>query len=77
MSTRATDLNDLHRPTDQTVHDTLRAWFTTPRLQDELLTRDRDAVEHVLDLLRRRLRTESRSAEERPAKDSKGRRGRP
>jgi hypothetical protein len=65
----------LRRPTDQVVHDTLLAWFTTPRLQDELLGRDRDAVKNVLDLLRRRLRQESRAAEQRTRADSKGRRG--
>jgi hypothetical protein len=26
--------NDLRRPNDQMAHDTLLAWFTTPRLQD-------------------------------------------
>ncbi len=57
--------NDLRRPTDQLVLDTLLAWFTTPRLQDELRTRDRDAIKHVVDLLRRRVRLEHQS---RPAR---------
>ena len=76
MTTRPTDPNGLHRPTDRTVHDILIAWFTTPRLQDELLTRDRDAVKHVLDLLRRRLRTERPPSEDRTRKNSKAQRGR-
>jgi hypothetical protein len=75
MPTGLTDAAALRRPNEQIVHDALLAWFTTPRLQDELLARDSDAVKHVLDLLRRRLRQESRSAERRTRVDSKGRRG--
>jgi hypothetical protein len=63
------------RPNAKTVHDALLAWFTTPRLQDELLARDREAVKHVLDLLRRRVRKESRFAHERIRVDSRGRGG--
>jgi hypothetical protein len=75
MPTGLTDPDALRRPSEQIVHDALLAWFTTPRLQDELLTRDSDAIKHVLDLLRRRLRQESRSAARRTRVDSKVRRG--
>ncbi len=74
MPTRRIDPNDIPRPSDQTVHDIVLAWFTTPRLQDELLTRDRDAIQHVLGVLRRRLRTGG-SSDQRTRNDAKGRGG--
>lgn len=69
-----TGLNEPSRPSERVVHDTLLAWFTTPRLQDELRERDCDAIKHVVDLLRRRLRQESRSFEQRTRNDGKDRR---
>jgi len=56
MASRVQNPNQPDRPTDESVHDVLLAWFTTPRLQDELIGRDREAVKTVLDLLRRRMR---------------------
>src|SRR5438874_6635756 len=56
MASRVQNPNQPDRPTDESVHDVLLTWFTTPRLQDELIGRDREAVKTVLDLLRRRMR---------------------
>jgi len=58
--------NQPDRPTDESVHDVLLAWFTTPRLQDELIGRDREAVKTVLDLLRRRMRQQRQPSRSRP-----------
>lgn len=60
MTSRAPNPNLPDRPTDESVHDVLLAWFTTPRLQDDLLGRDKEAVKTVLDLLRRRMRQRRR-----------------
>jgi hypothetical protein len=38
----------------------LHAWFVTPRLQSELLMKEREAVQMVLDVLDRRRREQRR-----------------
>jgi hypothetical protein len=68
MPSRVQNPNEPARPTDEAVHDVLLAWFTTPRLQDELIGRDRDAVKTVLDLLRRRMR-QQRNGSRRSGRD--------
>jgi hypothetical protein len=65
MASRGHDPNQPNRLTDESVHDLLLAWFTTPRLQDELLGRDREAVKTVLDLLPRRMRQQRQPSRQR------------